>query len=200
MMKNIINKNTTVVINATNIGFKLNGIGTYTLNIIKELAKLETDLNFIIYLNRSCKIYIDKINFPDNFSLKWVSSWTSPDKKFFGHLLRLAYSNYLAIKHPLLLQFNTSPLEICFFKSNQIVMVHDIIPLLFKQYHKKQYLFFKLLKYILRNVRMVVTPSYYTKKLVIENYQLNEESIQVSHLGVTKELEITPSKAENVSP
>jgi len=200
MMKNIINKNTTVVINATNIGFKLNGIGTYTLNIIKELAKLETDLNFIIYLNRCCKIYIDKINFPDNFSLKWVSSWTSPDKKFFGHLLRLAYSNYLAIKHPLLLQFNTSPLEICFFKSNQIVMVHDIIPLLFKQYHKKQYLFFKLLKYILRNVRMVVTPSYYTKKLVIENYQLNEESIQVSHLGVTKELEITPSKAENVSP
>jgi glycosyltransferase involved in cell wall biosynthesis len=199
-MNNIINSCNTVVINATNIGLQLNGIGTYTLNIIKELAKLETNINFIIYLNRSCKVYLDKLSFPDNFSLKWVTGWTSPDKKFFGHLLRLVYSNYLAIKHPLFLQFNTSPLEICFFKSNQIVMVHDIIPLLFKQYHKKQYLFFKYLKYILQNVRMIITPSYYTKKLLIENYQLSDEDIQVSHLGITREYFINPSKAENVSP
>ena len=200
MTKNFMNKHKTVVINATNIGYKLNGIGTYTLNIIKGLAKPETDLNFIIYLNRNCKFYIDKISFPDNFRLKWVSGLISPDKKFFGHLLRLAYSNYIAIKHPLNLQFNTSPLEICFFKSNQIVMVHDIIPLLFKQFHKKQYLFFKYLKYILHNVKMIITPSNYTKKLVIEYYQLDEERIEVSHLGVNREPYTIASGTDNLSP
>lgn len=200
MLNFIPHLNNTVIINATNIGYKLNGIGIYTLNILKGLAKLETDLNFIIYLNSSCKLYIDKINFPNNFKLRWVSDWISPDKKFFGHLLRLFYSNYLAVKHPRYLQFNTSPLEVCFFKSNQIVMVHDIIPLLFKQFHKKQYLFFKYLKYILQDVKMIITPSNYTKQLVVENYHIDEEKIQVSHLGVNRELSITASIANDFSP
>ena len=191
----------TIIINATNIGSKLNGIGTYSLNIIKGLVKNKTEVHFIIYLNNSCKKHIQDFQFPNNFKLKWVSSWISPDKKFWGHLLRLLYSNYLSIKHPKHLQFNTSPLEVCFFKSNQIVTVHDIIPILFKQFHKKQYLFYKtILKYVLRNVKMVVTPSIHTKNLLLDYYKLPNEKIEAIPLGVEKHYAKDLQDAEISSP
>lgn len=177
----------TIVINATNIGYKLNGIGIYTLNIIKKLSKLSTNDTFIIYLNKSCKPHLNNFYFPPNFRMKWVSKFISPDKKFFGHLLRLIYSNVVSIRHFNCLQFNTSPLEVCFFSKNQIVTVHDVIPLLFKEYHKKQYIFYKVvLKYVLKNVKMVITPSAYTKNLVCKYYGLTKEEIQVIYLGVDK--------------
>jgi glycosyltransferase involved in cell wall biosynthesis len=184
-MRANFNNSNTVVANATNVGFKLNGIGTYSLNIIKELAKLQTELNFIVYLNKSCKNHINDIHFPANFTVKWASGIISPDKKFIGHLLRLIYSNYISLKHYRSLQFNTSQLEISFFKSNQIVMIHDIIPLLFKRYHKKQYWFFKLvLKKVLKHVKMVITPSSHTKELIKSYYGLDDSKIQVSYPGI----------------
>jgi glycosyltransferase involved in cell wall biosynthesis len=176
-----------IIINATNIGSKINGIGTYSLNIIKGLTKNNLEVHFVIYLNKSGKKHIEYFHFPKNFQIKWVSGLLSPDKKFFGHLLRLLYSNYLSIKYPRHLQFNTSPLELCFFKSNQIVTVHDIIPILFKTFHKKQYLFYRIiLKYVLRNVRMIITPSTHTKKLLLKYYKLPDEKIQAIPLGVEK--------------
>lgn len=185
MLNFISGSKKTVIINATNIGYKMNGIGNYTLTLIKQLVRLDSRVTFIVYVNKSCKVHIEKINFPNNFNVKWVSKWISPDKKFFGHFLRLLYSNYLSIKHLNQLQFNTSPLEVCFFKSNQIVTVHDVIPILFKEHHKKQYLFYKvLLKIVLRYIRMVITPSLYTKELILKYYNLPESKVQVIPLAV----------------
>ncbi|HLG31835.1 MAG TPA: glycosyltransferase family 1 protein [Ignavibacteriaceae bacterium] len=174
----------TVIINATNIGYKFHGIGVYSLNILKEISKLKTDLNFIVYLNKSSKSYIDEINYPENFRLKWVSSIISPDKKFKGHLLRLIYSNLISFKYRNYLQFNTSQLEINFFRSNQIVTVHDVIPLLFRKYHKKQYFYFKLiLKYGLINARYILTPSYHSKDMLMKIFNLQEERVKAIHNG-----------------
>ncbi len=177
-------KSNTVVVNATNIGYKYHGIGVYSLNILKELTKLQTDLNFIVYLNKSCKEQIDKIEFPENFKLKWVSSLISPDRRFKGHVLRLIYSNLISLKHWRHLQYNTSQLEINFFRKNQVVTIHDIIPLLFPRYHKKQYLYFKLiLKYGLKYTRFVLTPSEHSKELLKKIYQLPNERIKYIHNG-----------------
>lgn len=201
MRKYFIEPEKTVVINATNIGNKMNGIGNYSLQLIKYLVKSNTRISFIVYLNKSCKKHIEDINFPENFSIRWVSSWLSPDKKFFGHLLRLFYSNYLCLKHLGQLQFNTSPLEVCFFKPNQIVTVHDVIPILFKEFHKKQYLFYKvILKYVLRNIKMVITPSSYTKELVLKYYGLDESKVQVIPLGVNNHSKKVEMNSEHFSP
>lgn len=185
MLKFISGDRKTVLINATNIGYKMNGIGNYTLNLIKNFAKQETQINFIIYFNKSSKVHVRDIVFPDNFDVRWVSKWLSPDKKFLGHILRLIHSNFLALKHFRILQFNTSPLEVCFFKSNQIVTVHDVIPILFKKYHKKQYHFYKvILKYLLRYVQMVITPSMYSKELVHKYYELEDSKVQNIPLAI----------------
>ena len=174
----------TVIINATNIGYKFHGIGVYSLNILKELTKLKTDLNFIVYLNKSSKRYIDEIKIPDNFRLKWVSSIISPDKKFKGHLMRLIYSNLISLKYRKYLQFNTSQFEINFFRTNQIVTIHDVIPLLFKKYHKKQYYYFKLmLKYGLMNARYILTPSSHSKEMLMKIYNLETNRIKTIYNG-----------------
>lgn len=182
MKKN--NFSNTVIVNATNIGYKYHGIGVYSLKVLKELTKLQTDLSFIVYLNKSCKHHIDKINFPDNIIIKWVPAFLSPDRNFKGHILRLIFSNLISIKHWKHLQFNTSQLEISFFRKNQVVTIHDVIPLLFKQYHKKQYLFFKLiLRYGIEYAHFVLTPSAHSKELLKNIYNLPERRIKVIHNG-----------------
>jgi glycosyltransferase involved in cell wall biosynthesis len=178
------NSNNTVVINATNIGYKFHGIGVYSLNILKEFTRLCTELNFIVYLNKSCKLHIQEINFPNNFKVKWVSSIISPDKNFKGHLLRLIYSNFLSLKHWKHLLFNTSQLEINFFRKNQVVTIHDVIPLLFKEYHRKQYPYFKIiLTYGLKYAKYVLTPSKHSKDLLQQIYNLSDERIKFIHNG-----------------
>ena len=182
MKKNSLSN--TVIVNATNIGYKYHGIGVYSLNILKELTQLQTDLNFIVYLNKSCKPHIKGINFPDNFIIKWVPAFLSPDRNFKGHILRLIFSNLISLKHWKHLQFNTSQSEISFFRRNQVVTIHDVIPLLFPQYHKKQYYYFKIiLKYGLKYARFVLTPSAHSKELIQKIYNLPESRIKVIHNG-----------------
>jgi glycosyltransferase involved in cell wall biosynthesis len=174
----------TVIINATNIGYKYHGIGVYSLSILKELIKLKTDLNFIVYMNKSCKPHILELTFPENFKIKWVPTFISPDKNFRGHILRLIHSNLISIRYWKYLQFNTSQLEINFFRRNQVVTIHDVIPLLFKHYHKKQYPYFKfILKYGLKYARFVLTPSTHSKELLQKIYGLQDDRVNVIHNG-----------------
>ncbi len=178
------NPQNTVVINATNIGFKYHGLGVYSLNLLKELTKLKTGLRFIVYVNKTAAPHLSGIKFPQNFLVKWVSKSLSPDYKFKGHLMRLIFSNLLSLKYRKYLIFNTSQLEISFFRSNQVVTIHDVIPLLFKNYHKKQFIYYKLiLKFGLKKARYILTPSHNSKDLLQEMYDIPDDRIRVIYNG-----------------
>ena len=182
-MKNkIFNK---IIINATNIGERSSGIGIYSLSIIKELVKIETDIFFEIYVNKKCKPQLDKISFPGNFKIKWVTKYVSPDYNFIGHLLRLIYSNLLSILNRKNIFFNTSQLEVSFFNRNQVVTIHDVIPLLFPEFHKKQYFYFKkLLGFALQKARIIITPSTHTKELITKLYNIPSWKIDIIPNGI----------------
>lgn len=187
------NHHRTIVINATNIGRTLNGIGVYTLSLLKALSAMETGLNFIVYLNKNCEPHLRGIEFPDNFSLRWVSRRLSPDYHFKANILRLLYANYLSIKHRKLLVFTTSQSEACFFRTNQIITIHDVIPLLFREFHKKQYYFFRyILKFALRAAKCVITPSRHSQGLIKEMYQIPAGKIQVIPNGIQAGYKIGP--------
>jgi glycosyltransferase involved in cell wall biosynthesis len=187
-----------IVINATNIGKYIDGLGVYTLNLLRELARMQTSLRFIIYVNKSCREHIRDIAFPSHCELRWVSSAVSPDHAFRGHLLRLLYSNYLSWKHRGVLTFVATQLEAMFFRANQIITIHDIIPLLFKHSHKKQYFYYKyLLPLVLKRARLVITPSHHTKRLLMEVYGLDSGKVRVIHHGVRRSLqEVMQSQAQ----
>jgi len=174
-----------IVINATNIGKFIDGLGVYTLNLLREIARMETPLRFIMYVNTRCREHLTGITFPSHCQLRWVSHLVSPDYGFPGHLLRLFYSNYLSFKHRRSLTFVASQLEAMFFRSNQIITIHDLIPLLFRKSHKKQYYYYKyLLPLVLKRARAVVAPSLHTKKMLMAAYGLEENTIHVIHNGV----------------
>lgn len=179
----------TIIINATCLGKYIDGIGMRVLNLLREFSQIESHHRFIIYVNRSCAEHIKDIRFPDHCELRWVSSVISPDHGFRGHLPRLLYSNYLGLKHWRSVIFVLSQLEAILFRRNQITTIHDIIPLLFKSFHKKQYIYFKyILKYVLRRARWIITPSHHTKALLLERYGLDDSRIQVIPNGVRDSL------------
>jgi glycosyltransferase involved in cell wall biosynthesis len=182
MSNKIFNK---IIINATNIGRRSSGIGIYSLSIIKELVKIEENIFIEIYVNRTCKPQIDKISFPDNFRIKWVTKYVSPDYNFIGHLLRLIYSNLLSIIKRKDIFFNTSQLEVSFFNRNQVVTIHDVIPLLFPEFHKNQYFYFKwLLGIALKKTRIIITPSSHTKELIAKLYNIPTRKIDLIPNGI----------------
>ncbi len=178
-----------IIINATNLGKYMNGLGVYTLNLIRELSEMETDSRFIIYVNRSCREHLQNIHFSGRCDVRWVSSVISPDHRFRGHFLRLLYANYLGVKHRHSLHFVATQLEAIFFRRNQVITIHDIIPLLFRTSHKKLYFYFKyMLGFVLRRAKVTITPSQHTKDLLVQVYGLPASRVKVIHNGVRQAL------------
>jgi len=175
-----------VIINAMNLGRYLDGIGVYTLNLIRELTRHRTGLRFIVYVNRSAACHVGDLAIPDHCHFRWVPDFVSPDRGFRGHFLRLLLSNLIGLIYPRSLILTASQLEAVFFRSNQIVMIHDIIPLLFRECHRKQYFYFRrMLPMVLRRVRAVITPSRHTKGLLEQVYGIEADRIRVIPNGVT---------------
>lgn len=176
-------KDGVVLVNATNIGRFPNGIGIYTLCLLRELTRLESQLLFKVFLNEEAKDLIASVKFPWNFSIRWVPRHLSPGHGFRGHMLRFVFSNFLAHAHRNCLIFNTSQLEAALLTEHQVVTVHDIIPLLFPSYHKKQSLYFRfVLGYALKRAKCIITPSARTKHDLVSFYGLEEEKIRpVAH-------------------
>jgi len=170
-----------MIVNATHIGEKLDGIGRFSLKIAKFfLGKHE------VFINENAIVHFNKneIN-----QLKVTSKRVSPDYGFKGHLNRLIFTNTL--KGDIL---NLSQLEVSLWNRNQIIVVHDIIPLLFPEYHKKQYHFFKyILPMILKKkTKKIITVSNHTKDLLIQTYNITSNKIEVIYNGV----DITFNKEE----
>jgi glycosyltransferase involved in cell wall biosynthesis len=177
--------NPPIVINATNLGKYVDGIGMYVLNLVRELAAIEATDGFIIYLNRSSREHLRDVPFPPRTTVRWVSPLLSPDHGFRGHALRLLFSQYLGLRHLASTIFVASQLEAIVLRRNQIIMIHDIIPLLFGRLHKKQYFYFRfILGHVLRRARWIVTPSQHTKELLQSKYGISGSRVQVIPNGV----------------
>jgi len=176
-----------ILINATNIGERLNGLSVYTLSMLKEFVKLDKDNEYLVILNKAAQTHTLSINFPVNFKVKYVSRIISPDYGTKGHLLRLLYANYMGFRYRKYLIFTTSQMEAIIFHSRQVIVVQDVIYLMDKKFNKKQYLYYKyLLKIALKNALAIFTPSQFTKEEVLKHYHLNPDKIFVTPLGIQR--------------
>ena len=175
----------TIIINSTALGARLNGIGVYLLELLRELAALKTDLRCVVYVNEHAKKHFEDVKFPPHMVIRWASRFISPDYKFVGHLLRFLHSNYLSLRHRKSLCFNGSQLEAMLFRGRQILMIHDIIPLQERRDHKKQYYYFRyLLPHALRSAAAIIVPSSVVKEQLTRVYGLAGERIHVIYHGV----------------
>jgi len=169
-----------MIINATNIGAKISGIGRYSLSLSGYLLE-NWDYPFQIYINRQAASHFPELN----QKIKLVSRYISPDYRFKGHLLRLLWTHKLCLLNQKTTVFNTSPLEGALYYKRQIIMVHDLIPLFYPRFHKKQYPYFKsVLPKILKTCIRILTVSNHTKERIIEFYRIPQEKISVIHNGI----------------
>jgi len=173
-----------MIVNATNIGRNLSGIGRYSLCISEFLLKhWEHPLELI--LNTRGSVHFN--NYTSDNRIKIKTGLMSPDYGFRGHLLRLLYSNKLSFSNPNDILFTTSQLEGSLFNKRQIIAVQDCIPYVFPKYHKKQYYFFKfILPEILKRSLKILTCSNFTKSSIMEIYKIPEQKISVIYNGINQ--------------
>ena len=175
-----------LIINAMNIGAKLNGIGRYTLEVVRFILQDQKARRWfegkqgIVYIN---EFGLQHFKDEELVHLQVFSQKYSPDYGFKAHLKRLVFSNwhFFFSKKEII---TTSPLEISFTARNQVLTIHDLIPMLFKSMHKKQYFYFKhILPRAARRMKKIITVSEHSKNLIIRHYGVEADKVKAIHLG-----------------
>lgn len=164
-----------ILLNATCVGEKPDGIAVYCRELIRRILAQQKDNHYIVYINRRGIKEMSFLSNRDDVSLNILPGLFSPDFGFIGHILRLCFSQYLAFRYPRILIFSPSQLEACFYNKNQVLMVHDLIPMLFHNdpllRHTKQYYFFKyILGAAIRNSGAVISPSLHTLEMINQRF------------------------------
>lgn len=188
-----------LIINATCIGEKPDGIAVYCREIIHGILNENQNRHYIVYINRKGINEMSFLTQRKNVTLYIIPGWFSPDYGFIGHLLRLLFSQYLALRFPRTIIFNSSPLEMAMRHKFQVVMIHDLIPLIFPDDHIKQVLFYKyFLGSALRSAGAVITPSKHTMKMIEKQFHPNPGKLFFIHNGIklseTKHINDTKKK------
>ena len=178
-----------LIINATCIGEKPDGIAVYCREIVQGILNENQNRHYIVYINRKGINEMSFLTQRKNVTLYIIPGWFSPDHGFIGHLLRLLFSQYLALRFPKTIIFNPSQLEACFYNKNQVLMVHDLIPMLFHNdpllRHAKQYYFFKyILGTAIRNAGAVISPSFHTLEMINKRFCPNPGKLFTIHNGI----------------
>ena len=174
-----------VILNATCIGNKPDGIAVYCREIIQGILTEKQNRHYIVYINRKGINEMSFLAQRKNVTIHIIPGWFSPDHGFIGHLLRLLFSQYLVLRFPRAIIFNPSPLEVALRHKFQAVMIHDLIPLLFPHDHRKQVHFYKyLLGSALRCAGAVITPSKHTMKMIKKRFHPDPGKLFTIHNGI----------------
>ena len=190
-----INSEIPILINATNIGLTLSGISRYSLALSRYFLN-NWDYPFQLAVNEDGMTHFQ--DFKGDKRIITCPAWISPNLGFKGNFLRFLWANKICMGSCPGIIFNTSQMEGCLFGEKQIIAVHDCIPLIFPQYHKKQYLYFRFyLPLVLKRAVKIITFSNFTKNNLIENYKISENKISVIYHGVEStplQVQSTPDK------
>lgn len=175
-------------INASFTHDRPTGLGVYTYEVTKELLKIAPEV--VVYTS-SCNL---KRKYPNNVHL--ISSLTSPQKRFKGHLTRIVWTQswlpFYYFLDRLSLLYTPVPEGILCPYFNQIVTVHDIIPFLYPKIHPKMKYYYRfVLPWLLKFAKAIICVSENTKKDIINAYSLKGNNIYVIYEGCKlKELSI----------
>ena len=192
-----------ILINATCVGEKPDGIAVYCREVVQKILAQKKDNYYIVYINRKGIKEMAFLNKRDDVAIRILPGLFSPDYGFIGHIMRLCFSQLLALLYPRTLIYNPSQLEACLYSKNQVLMVHDLIPMLFHNdpllRHAKQYYFFKyILGAAIRNAGAVISPSSHTLEMINKRFNPNPGKLFTIHNGIksseTKTLNDTKRK------
>lgn len=184
-----------LIINATAIGARHDGISAYGLHLLNALWRLPQARAVTVVMTEAARGCF-KRDEPSDGCVQWVTERLSPAYGTRGNLRRWAFANALAVRRRDALVFSLSPIEAPIVGGRGVVMVHDLIPWLFRDSHPRQYYFYRyLLGPALRRALAIVTPSDATRRDVCRYYGLPPDRVHVIHHGSPVPLAPEPPSA-----
>lgn len=169
-----------LVINATAIGARKDGITTYGVHLLRGLWQRREGRAATVVLTEAARTAFGDDPPPPSARIEWVSDRIAASHGTRGNLRRWLAANVLAVRRRDALVFALSQIEAPIAGSRGVVMVHDMIPWRFRAAHPRQYHFYRhLLGPALRRALAVVTPSEATRADVCRFYGIPRERVHV---------------------
>ncbi len=169
-----------VGINATILDDKPSGLGVFTRQLVNHLVPMLED--YLVF--SSC---FEGVNVPPARRYP-VKSAVSPSLGRKGHLARWTWLQYrlplIMRKHRIDVLLSTVPEGIVLDKVKQVVVVHDLSPLVFPDIYPRLHFYFRfVVPRLLRCARYVVCDSEFTRSEVKRCYGISGEKVKVIYAG-----------------
>ncbi|MEM8829705.1 MAG: glycosyltransferase family 1 protein [Cyanobacteria bacterium P01_G01_bin.19] len=176
-----------IAINGVYIQKQASGLGVVSKNIIDRLINSPQGSDYVVFSHAEHlqDKYGDRIiPVPNNIS---------PDRGFTGHIRRLWwYQTELKQQlkqHQIDLFYSPVSEGMLFPSIPQIVTLHDLIPLKYREVSPKwRYYYLYVLPQILKRSQKIICISEHTKKDAIETYRLDAKTIEVVYNGYDRHL------------
>ena len=169
-----------LIVNATAIGSRVDGIAVYGLNLVKALWRSTLQRSITVVLNEDARRFFPDSEIPPGARIRWSDARMSPSRGTPGNIRRWIFANRLALQERKAVVFGLSQLEAPVAGNRGIVMVHDLIPRLFPDTHPRQSHFFRhYLGHALRHAAAIVTPSQTTRDDVCRYYAIERDRVHV---------------------
>jgi glycosyltransferase involved in cell wall biosynthesis len=174
-----------VVVNATAIGRRPDGIGVYGVHLVRALVQAAEPRPLTVVLNEAAAGHFGGMQVPRHVELRWIRAAVSPDQGGLGHLARWLFAQLLARRHRGALVVGLSQMEAVLGRARQVVTVHDTIPYDFPRDHPRQHRYFRhVLGHALARAAVVVAPSEATRRRLLARYRLPGDRVRVIPHGV----------------
>lgn len=186
-----------LAINASILDSKPTGLGIYIINIINELVKLAKSrkYDFTIFSANSSFFTLN-----ENFHLKKIPKYVQPyEYNRFGSIFRFLWNQLIYTIRAKDFDLSYSPTTHgSFLLKNQIITIHDLLPLFFPEQNRLQYYYYKyFLPKIIKNSKAVITVSQSTKNDIMKYLNYPQEKIHVIYNGYNKSIFSPKLKEKN---
>ncbi len=173
-----------ILIDGRFYGLEHAGLGRYSMNLINQLAKIDTKNEYLILLRKK---YFDELTFPDNWE-KILADFKHYSLTEQIRLPKIIHKYEPDITH--FLHFNVPLL----FNGRFVVTIHDILmhkqkgreattlPLPF--YHVKRFAYKKVFKHAIHSSLKIIVPSETVKAEVVDYFKIDPVKVEVTYEGV----------------
>ena len=169
-------------IDAHSWGQNLTGNEIYTVNLLRNLAKIDKSNNYRVYVSNK-RILSDNLFKEPNFQAKFIG-YTRWKRIFLSMPIELNINN-VDVVH---MQY-FPPL---FYSGKFIVTIHDVSFKIFPQWYSlKERLMFKFVKLAIENAKYIVAVSGFTKKEILTRYNMPSHKVVVIYNGVSDSFKLT---------
>lgn len=176
-----------IAINATIVDDKSAGLGTYSLNMVRELSRIigpDDRITVFTAYPESFKGY--------NVEARKVFRFVQPKYGKMGGVLRFLWTQIIypirLIRGDYDVVYHTTHYAVLFTRFTQIMTIHDLLPIRFPERHKLQYYYFKyVLPIFLKRCKYIITVSQNSGKDISAYYNIPQSKIRVIYASYDSE-------------